>query len=112
MSSRCQSVLLKTPLPSGRKRYLSASDATESEIKKVKSDNSENDRLKIKVKRNLLNMDESTKSAKSEKVKESGADDSDKVDKSKTKSNQKSNNYITNKRLAEKNRKGKEGKKQ
>ena len=49
MSSQGPSVLLITPLPSERKRYLSASDVTESDIKKARNDKCSGDRLKVKA---------------------------------------------------------------
>lgn len=59
MSSQCASasVTVKTPLPSGRKRFLSAPDVTESEVKKARNDTSDDERLTVKAKRNLMNMD-------------------------------------------------------
>ena len=58
MGSQRSTLVLRTPLPSNRKRFLSAPDGTESEIKKSKNDNNDNDvRPVIKAKRNLLNID-------------------------------------------------------
>ena len=56
-----------------------------------------------------MNMDKSTTFKKDKATK---VDNSDKVENAGTKSNQKSTNYITNKRLSEKNKKDKVGKKQ
>ena len=58
MSSQSSTLVLRTPLPSGRKRFLSAPNGTECEIKKSRNDSQDNDvRPVIMAKRNLMNMD-------------------------------------------------------